>query len=290
MTSPKCTVLALTVVALSALVFVACSSPPPPKQPAPSGVEQQRIVDRAADVFTQMRSSPRLGPRMSELFDRAQAVVVFPRLVKASVVFGGEGGNGVMVVRRGDGSFSPPAFYSLGAASAGLQVGYQETSAVFFIMRRRAVELAVNSQFRLGGDASVAAGYVGSGGKGVSGVVSDDVYTFTEVGGAFVGVSFEGHVMGSRPRHNHAYYGREVTSREILFGTEGGAALVVPPGARVLAEALGSAASPPGPPGKVDGEAGEAVDESAGEAGQAADESAGEAGQAADESAGEPAD
>jgi lipid-binding SYLF domain-containing protein len=224
------------------LVPLACSNNPPPTTAAGAPPEQQRIVDRAAQSLRSMRQNPRLAERIEYFIAHARAIAIFPRLVKASVIFGGEGGNGVMVARRPDGSWSPPAFYSLGAASAGLQIGYQETSAVFFFMSDRTVQAAVDSDFRLGTDASVAAGSVGDGGQGVSDIASDSIYTFSEVGGAYVGVSFDGNVMGPRSKHNHAYYGAAVTPGAILFGAAEGVAATPPAGVAVLAQALGAPA------------------------------------------------
>src|SRR5687767_4279241 len=91
------------------------------------GAAQQAIVERSASALTRMRDNPRFST-LGTYLEKARAVMIFPRLVKASLIFGGEGGNGVMVVRGADGSWSDPAFYSLGAPSVGLQIGYQEAT------------------------------------------------------------------------------------------------------------------------------------------------------------------
>jgi lipid-binding SYLF domain-containing protein len=233
----------LVVLALVSSPLGCSRQPPPSNAQAEQGYEQQKIVDRAAQSVRSIRNSPRLAPRFEELLPQARAVVVFPRLIKASMLFGGQGGNGVMVARRADGSWSAPAFYSLGAASAGLQIGYQETSAVLLLMRDRIVQAALDSDFRFGGDASVAVGYVGEGGKDQKAVASDDIYVFTEVGGAYAGISFDGYVMGPRRTHDERYYGRPVTHRQILL--EGA---VDVPGSAVLRDALGPRPAATGTP------------------------------------------
>jgi SH3 domain-containing YSC84-like protein 1 len=204
----------------SGLSFPACSSPPPASHPEmEDGRAQQALVDHAAQAVQWMRDDPRYAARLEPLLAQARAVVVFPRLVKASVLFGGEGGNGVMVARKPDGSWSAPAFYSLAAASAGLQIGYQETSVVFLLMNQRTVESALGSRLRLGTDASVVAADVGEDGQSRRRLVGTaDICQFAHTGGVFAGVSLEGFVMTPRGRHNHEYYGRRVAPREVLVG------------------------------------------------------------------------
>lgn len=196
----------------------ACSSPPPPSHPEMTyGREQQAIVDRAAQGVQVMREDARLEARMEPLLARAQAVLVFPRLIKASILFGGEGGNGVMVVRGPDGSWNGPAFYSLGAASAGFQIGYQETSVVFLLMNQRTVNSALGSKFRLGTDASVVAADLGDEGHVTRKTMTADIYQFAQSGGVFAGVSLDGFVVTPRTRFNDEYYGARLSVRDILI-------------------------------------------------------------------------
>src|SRR5712671_225424 len=69
-------------------------------------------VDRAATVVSEVMQVPeRSIPR--DLLDKAQAVVVFPGVIKAAFVFGGQGGSGVVVRRQGTG-WSAPAFLRMG--------------------------------------------------------------------------------------------------------------------------------------------------------------------------------
>lgn len=83
----------------------ACSSRPPPSHPEMLyGREQQAIVDRPAEAVRSLREDARFAGSLEHLLAQAHGVLIFPRLVKASVIFGGEGGNGVMVARRPDGS------------------------------------------------------------------------------------------------------------------------------------------------------------------------------------------
>jgi lipid-binding SYLF domain-containing protein len=191
-----------------------------------------------------MGENPRFSA-MGTYLSAARAVMIFPKVVKASLIVGGEGGNGVMVVRRPDGGWSAPAFYSLGAPSIGLQIGYQEATVILFIMDDATLERAYRSSFTLGTQAGAALGDIVEPVGGSAGsVVSPRVYQAVESGGIYAGVSLDGYVIDSRDKHNVAYYGPEASPRAILIqGT------LHRPENSVLAEALGQAGRAANPGG-----------------------------------------
>jgi lipid-binding SYLF domain-containing protein len=184
-----------------------------------------------------MRDNPAFAG-MERLLEHARGVMIFPRLVKASFIVGGEGGNGVLVARGVDGSFSNPAFYSLGAPSVGLQVGYQEATVILFIMDDRVLEHALHSDFTLGGTTSITLGHLGEGGESEREAFSKPVYQVVDVAGAFAGISLDGYVIGLRNKHNYAYYGAPATPRAILIERTHSR-----PEAEVLLRALGPRAA-----------------------------------------------
>ena len=79
-------------------------------------------MERSAAAFTNLRDHAGVAV-VDGYLERARGVMIFPRLVKASLILGGEGGNGVLVAKGADGNWSNPAFYSLGAPSVGFQIG-----------------------------------------------------------------------------------------------------------------------------------------------------------------------
>jgi SH3 domain-containing YSC84-like protein 1 len=177
---------------------------------------QQRIVDRCTAAIQRMRESGRFS-NLDYFLGKSKGVMIFPRVIKASLIFGGEGGNGVFVARRSDGDWSPPAFYSLGAGSAGFQLGYQEATVVLFFMNRAAVTSAVDHGITLGSDVSVAAGTIGESGSDEAKTTASDIYQLVDVGGLFAGVSLDGTVVGARERFNAAYYSGQVSAATILL-------------------------------------------------------------------------
>lgn len=183
---------------------------------AEPGAAQQAIVERSAAAFTRLRG--RSGAAQVDVFvDRARGIMIFPRLVKASLVFGGEGGNGVLVAKGDDGSWSNPAFYSLGAPSVGLQIGYQEATVVLFLMDDSVVQRALEADVTLGANTSMALGQVAETDGNQGELFSKPIYQLVEARGAFIGASLDGYVISARNKHNQAYYGGPVTPRSILI-------------------------------------------------------------------------
>lgn len=209
-----------TLVHLAPLVLVAvCGCNAQPETPADQNgarTQQQIIVDRAAARAGELRAQPRFGS-MEKLLDEARAVLVFPKLIKASLVFGGEGGNGVLVARQSDGSWSSPAFYSLGAPSVGLQAGFRQSTAILFVMNDITLENLLHSSMTLGAQTSATLGHVGERGLTEGEVLNRDIYVLIESGGAFAGFSLDGYVIHSREDHDELYYGVPTGPREIVL-------------------------------------------------------------------------
>src|SRR3989440_10634712 len=111
---------------------------------------------KAARVFSQiMGTRERSIP--SDLLDRAEAVAVFPSVIKAGFIVGGRGGRGV-ISRRVASGWSAPAFFDLAGGSIGLQIGASSTDFVLLFMNEKAVESLLGDKFEIGGEGRVAAG------------------------------------------------------------------------------------------------------------------------------------
>ena len=92
--------------------------------------------------------------------EKAECIAVFPSVLKAGFIVGGRGGRGVASCRTVRG-WSAPAYFNLGGASIGLQIGAQATDFVMLFMNKEGLNSLLSDEFTLGGDASVAAGPVG---------------------------------------------------------------------------------------------------------------------------------
>jgi lipid-binding SYLF domain-containing protein len=196
--------------------------------------QEQLLVDRSRLALEEFLADANFE-RMRVYVQNAQAVLVFPEMLKGAFFFGAEGGTGLMVVRdEASGAWSSPAFYLLLAGSFGLQFGASATSVVITVMNRPAIDKILTAKFKLGTDASVAAGPAGAGvGAATTAHFGEDLYTFSRTKGLFAGLSLDG--AGILPNHdaNEAFYGLKTTPARILRGEAGH-----PPGAAGLGEAL----------------------------------------------------
>jgi len=114
-----------------------------------------------------------------DLAKRAKGVFIAPELLKAAFVVGASGGSGVLVVRdEKTGKWHGPAFYTLGAASFGLQIGAEASEVAVLAMTERGVTAMLQPSVKLGADASIAAGPVGLGVSGATANVSADLVSF----------------------------------------------------------------------------------------------------------------
>lgn len=193
---------------------------------------EQGLVDKAAGVVRGMRADPAFR-QIDVYLKNARGVMVLPSVIKAGLIYGGQGGNGVLLAREADGSWSSPAFYTLGGGSIGLQIGVQEAAIVLVFMNDKAFKAAIDTGLTLGADATVAAGTEGLTGEVASTHVFKDVYYFADVGGLFAGVSLEGGVIHERDGLNKNYYGQTLTPRQIVLERKADV-----PAARALKDSL----------------------------------------------------
>lgn len=228
------TLRSLGVAALLGLATASCHSSRESELPQTVVSPEQRIVDRSAQALSRMRSDPDFG-ELDAYLARARGVLIFPRVIKAALVLGGEGGNGVLVARNPSGGWSAPAFYSIGAGSIGLQLGYQEASVVLLLMNDSTLLSVIDGGLTLGADASVAGGTVGRAGQARAAQAAADIVQFIDVGGVFAGISLDGAVLEERDTFNHRYYGADATTYSIVVERK-----VDQPGADVLRRALGT--------------------------------------------------
>ena len=177
--------------------------------------DEQELVDRAAITFNKLVNNSQFSAIPAYL-QQAQGVLIVPDLIKGGFILGAEGGDGILLLRRPDGSWSYPAFYTLGAGSIGFQIGVESKEVLFLIMNSGAVESVLNDQAKLGVDLSGAFGPIGAGFEASTTTNLDrDIIAFSQGSGLFAGGAFEGSVIARRGDMNEAYYGPGAASRAI---------------------------------------------------------------------------
>lgn len=190
---------------------------------------------KAAKAFNDIMSVPdRAIPK--DLLDRAEAVAVFPDVIKASFIFGGRGGRGV-ISRRVRGGWGAPAFFNLGGGSVGLQIGVSSTDYVLLFMNTGAVEGLLGDKFEIGGEGSVAAGPVGrAAGASTNPTLDAQILSYSRSKGVFAGIELKGVVINPDNDDNEAVYG--LKARDLLTGTNKLNMQRMPAGVRIFPQTL----------------------------------------------------
>jgi lipid-binding SYLF domain-containing protein len=182
---------------------------------AQAQTEQQTLVDRAT-LTAQDMFGPDSAHEARSMLRRAKGALVCPRIFKAGFIIGGQGGDCVLV-SRGPAGWSAPAFYQVGSGSIGLQIGVQDSELVFLVLTDRGLQAVLDSQFKIGADATIAVATLGAGLEGdTTAALRADIVAFAKSRGLFAGVSLQGSIISSNSGWNQAYYGRPLAAQQIV--------------------------------------------------------------------------
>ena len=187
---------------------------------------------KAAQVFDEIMSAPDQGiPH--DLLNKAKCVAIIPGELKFAFIFGGNYGRGVATCRTARG-WSAPMFVAIDGGSVGYQIGGSSTDLVMLFMNDHALHSLLNDKFKIGGDASVAAGPVGRNATAATDVaLRAEILSYSRTHGVFAGVSLDGAVVQADKSGDRAMYGDDVDRHEILGGK-----VAVPASARGLIKSL----------------------------------------------------
>lgn len=192
-------------------------------------------AQKASDVFTEIMNVPDKAIPQG-LLDKAEAIAVFPGVVKGGFIIGARGGHGV-ISRRVKGGWSPPAFFNLGGGSVGLLIGASKTDFVLLFMNTGALEGLLKDKFEIGGEGSVAAGPVGRSTSATTDAqLKAQILSYSRSKGLFAGLELKGVVIDPDNDDNTAVYGRKAA--EILSPTSTLMLEQVPAGVRIFPRTL----------------------------------------------------
>lgn len=179
--------------------------------------DEVRRVQASADVLEEIMSAPDKGIPQ-EVMESAVCVGVVPGLKKGGFVFGAEYGKGIASCRTATG-WSAPAPFKVVGGSWGLQIGGEAVDLVMLIMNNNGMEKLLSSKFKLGADASVAAGPVGRHAEGETDwKMKAEVLTYSRARGIFAGLTVNGAVIEQDGNATRAFYGGDFSFRTILQG------------------------------------------------------------------------
>ena len=146
----------------------------------------------------------------------ARAILIFPEVYEGGFIFGAKGGNGLLIIRRGNNKFSGPFFFSIGGISVGLQVGAKSGKVVMTVMTNRGLKSILKERVKLGVDIDFALMSQGIGYSAESTPRLADVYSFSDNSGLFLGGSLEGTYLQPRNDINEAFHNKRFSSDDIL--------------------------------------------------------------------------
>jgi len=191
-----------------------------PARAADQASDQAKIQERlndAADVIQQIMAAPDKGIP-SSILAGAACVVVVPAYKKGAFIVGGQYGQGAATCRTPRG-WSAPVFVRLTGGSFGWQIGGQSTDLVLVAMNQKGLQSMLKSKFKLGADASVAAGPVGRNAQAATDIAMNAQFlTYSRAKGIFAGLSLDGTVLDQNKDIMAAEYGSPIPFETVLHG------------------------------------------------------------------------
>ena len=174
-------------------------------------------IDTANVVLKQIMSAPD-SAIPDGIMSGAKCIAIMPSMLKAGFIFGANYGKGVATCRT-DKGWSAPAFFKLTGGSFGFQAGGQASDLVLIIRTDEGMKYLLQSKFKLGADASAAAGPVGRDAQAATDLtMRAQVLTYSRSRGLFLGVSLSGGVINQDDADTQAFYGKDWGYRSILNG------------------------------------------------------------------------
>jgi lipid-binding SYLF domain-containing protein len=185
--------------------------------------EAQRISEAITVVTEIMDAGDQSVPQ--SIMQKAEGIAVFPSLLKGGFIVGGQRGRGILSARDPKtGAWSSPAFLTITGGSLGAQIGAQAVDLILVVQNRRGLEQLVSNQFKVGADASVAAGPVGRDASASTDIqMRAQILSYSRTRGLFAGVTINGATIRQDRDANDRFYGMGYRTSQIVFDRLGGA-------------------------------------------------------------------
>ncbi len=176
-------------------------------------------LDNSTAILNEIMAAPDSGIP-SDIMNSAKCVAVVPSMKKGGFIIGASYGKGVATCRTATG-WSAPAFFMMEGGSFGLQIGGQEVDLIMLVMNDRGMQALLSNHFKLGADATAAAGPVGRHTEAMTDwKMSAEVLSWSRTHGLFAGVSLNGATIRQNKDDTSAFYGKFVPFHTLLTGGE----------------------------------------------------------------------
>jgi lipid-binding SYLF domain-containing protein len=173
--------------------------------------DARELVGQASRVVDRMKADPALRP----LLERAKGVFIVPEYGKGAAVVGARGGEGVLFAHD-DGRWAGPLFADIGAVSVGPQIGGAGGNVAMLLMSDHALHgFTQRNAFSFDADAGFT---LGDSGVRSQASTDEDVILWSDMEGAFAGVSLGVSDIALDTDENRAFYGQPATPEQILRG------------------------------------------------------------------------
>ena len=192
---------------------------------ASSREDLQARIDAAKVVLDQIMAAKDSTIPLN-ILQQATCVGVVPGLIKGAFVVGAQYGQGVVTCRTGHG-WSAPVFIRMAGGSFGFQIGGQSTDLILVAVNERGFQDLLKNKFKIGGDASAAAGPVGRNGTASTDwKMNAELLSYSRNKGLFAGIDLDGTSVSQNSEDTELYFGQPQSFEAVLKGN-----VDVPPGA-----------------------------------------------------------
>lgn len=182
--------------------------------------ERADVLNRLTDsgkVLSELTAAPDQGIPENVLAD-AKCVAIVPDMVKGGFIVGAQHGRGVATCRGANG-WTAPAFFTLTGGNWGAQIGAESVDLVMLFMNDQGMNQLLQSNWKIGGEASVAAGPVGrEASANTDWKLRSQVLTYSRTRGLFAGLTLNGANVRQDDDSTRAFYGRDYDFRTLLTG------------------------------------------------------------------------
>ncbi len=177
----------------------------------------QNRIDSAKVVMDQiMNADDRTIP--TDILRSATCVAVVPGMVKGAFLIGAQYGQGVVTCRTGHG-WSAPVFIRMAGGSFGFQIGGQSTDLILVAVNDRGMQDLLKDKFKIGADASAAAGPVGRAGQAdTDWKMNAELLSYSRAKGLFAGIDLDGTSVSQNKEDTQVYYGHPEEFGNVLKG------------------------------------------------------------------------
>jgi lipid-binding SYLF domain-containing protein len=185
---------------------------------ASSKDDLQDRIDAAKTVLDQILAAQDKSVPL-DILAQATCVGVVPGFVKGAFVVGAQYGQGVVTCRTGHG-WSAPVFIRMAGGSFGFQIGGQSTDLVLIAVNDHGFQDLLKDKFKIGGDASAAAGPVGRDAQAATDIkMGAELLTYSRSKGLFAGIDLDGTTVSQNHDDTEVYFGEPHSFASILKGS-----------------------------------------------------------------------